>query len=57
MQRCELDPDEIAALERAEELPAIDTAAHLARALDIGIDELTAGIAWDPEAHRFAIAA
>lgn len=56
-QRCELEPAEVAAIERGEELPAIDTAVRLAAALGVGIEQLMAGIAWDPEAQRFVIAA
>lgn len=50
--RASLHRTEIGLLERGERLPRIDTALKLAGALGVSLDELIAGITWEPGRHE-----
>jgi transcriptional regulator with XRE-family HTH domain len=46
--RASLHRTEISLLERGKRLPRIDTAVKLAGCLSVSLDELAAGIGWNP---------
>jgi transcriptional regulator with XRE-family HTH domain len=50
--RASLHRTEIGLLERGERIPRIDTAIKLAAAVDVPLDQLLAGIGWDPGGSR-----
>jgi transcriptional regulator with XRE-family HTH domain len=51
--RCYLHRTEVSLLERGGREPRLGTLVKLASALDVSIEALCAGIAWDEDAQRF----
>lgn len=51
--RCCLHRTEVSLLERGGREPRLGTLVKLASALDVSIESLCAGIAWDEDAQRF----
>lgn len=51
--RCYLHRTEVSLLERGGREPRLGTLVKLAGALDVTVESLCAGIAWDEDARRF----
>lgn len=53
--RCHLHRTEVSLLERGGREPRLGTIVKLASALDVNVDSLCTGIAWDERAKRFRL--